>query len=348
MSDDLKDLLRSGAALDERAGLLDDADLDYARALVTGDKSGEDRERAMALLVAVRAAGTAAALWRVIYNHNEDLRPRVAALYYLARLGLGVEGDLLESASRVCEPELLLETARGLALAGSPESIPALRKLARNPDRDVREQAQFSMAVIAFRAGMGGHELPVPRKGQLRAPAARHALPLTIEPIGQAELAAGRRTPLDTYGIDPDWDGALRIASATAGWLLLIDKEMRQHDVVALAQSQPLLWGVVAREVLATAAGGPYATHWLVFSWPSRKDRFHVALHRPWGRQDLYGTAEVEDGEALFELVAVVGPGSVPAEIRGWARGGVIGISSGSVAEPGQGQRRTGRTAEER
>jgi hypothetical protein len=330
MSDDLKELLRSGDPLDERAGLLDDADLDYARALVTGDESGEGRERAMELLVTVRAAGTAAALRRVIYNHAEETGLRARALHYLARLGLGVEGDLQESASRVSEPALLAETARGLALAGTPDSIPVLRRMARNPDKEVRRQAQFSLAVVAFRARLEGFELPVPRKSQLKTPDARHALPLTIEPIGVAQLVAGRRGRLETFGLDLDWDRGIRIASPSAEWLLLPERTLQQRDVVALAQAQPVLLGVVAREI---EPGGPYATHWLVLSWPGRKDRIHVALHRPSGRQDLYGTAQVDDDEALFELAAVAGPGNEPAEIRGWAKGSVIGLSAGTVAE---------------
>jgi hypothetical protein len=331
--DELLTILRGGDGLDERVGLLDDADMEYARALAAGEIPGEHRAEAMALLVSTRAAGTVDALRRVIYNEEEDIALRAAAVRQMARVGHGAEGDLINVARQLSEPELLAEVVRGMALVGSPQTLAVLDEVSDKLKGDLREQVRFSQAVVAARARVEGYELPVPRDGELELPDPDHALALVIEPIGEAQLAAGRRRRIETYGTDPDWDGGVHIQAGPQDMVMLLERGLRDHDLVALAQKVPVLYGLIAQRV---APDGPYATRWLILSWPGTESHFHLALHRPTGEQDLYGYARVAGDEARFAMATVRGSGVVPTELTGWIKGSLIGLSAGAMA-PGTG-----------
>lgn len=333
MSDELLALLRRGDELDEKVGLLGDADMNYVRALAAGEIDGENRAQAMKVLVATRAAGTAEALRRVIYNGAEDLVLRAAAVRLLARIGYGAEGDLAQVIERVSEPELLVEAARGLALAGTPASLPVLDKLAAASAGHVREQARFSQAVVAARAGLAGYEPPAPLHVKLARPDPQQAHELVIEPIGPEQLTAGRRGRLETFGTDPDWDGGVHIQAGPLDMVLLLERGLRDRDLVAFARKAPLLYGLIARRA---APDGGYITRWLILSWPHDDRRFHLALYRPTGEQDLSGYAVVDGDEARFALAAVAGSGIAPMEVTGWIKAGVVGLSAGLVAAHGE------------
>jgi hypothetical protein len=330
MSDELIAILRRGDGLAEEVGLLDDADLEYARALAAGEIEGENRAQAMALLVATRAAGTADALRRVIYDENEDLALRAVAVRSLSRIGFGAEGDLIQVTQRVSEPELLVEAVRGMALVGSPNTLPILEELAQKSGGQVREQARFSQSLVAARARVEGYELPVPRDGELVRPDPEHSIALLIEPMGTEQLAGGRKGRVETFGTDPDWEGGVHIQAGPDDMVMLLERSLLDHDLVALARKVPVLYGLIARRV---APGGPYAARWLILSWPHTERRFHLALHRPTGEQDLYGYALVEGDEARFAMATVAGSGVPPTELTGWIKGRLVGLSAGSTEQ---------------
>lgn len=312
MADRIEQILMAehGLAPGVASGLRAD-DLRQLRAAAL-DRRQPYRGRAMEALVAAGDQRAAKLLQDVLLSADEDPDVRAAAAGHLGRLGTGTE-RALATALGDAPPQAQFRIADALARVGGRKALPALESLEREAEGQLREQAAFARTVIAHRHGLSGHEPPVPpAKRLLKVPRDRSVRITVAETPPDERARALASLGPKPYGLSVAPDLAPLLECAGEHLLPVLARKVQSPEVEAM-RTRPMLAGLVA---LRAQVDGSYSVRWLVLSWPG-DGAIHVALHRPSGRQVLYGEATEEGGGLAFTLRSVKGRGQVPVEISG-------------------------------
>jgi hypothetical protein len=201
--------------------------------------------------------------------------------------------------------------------------LDALAPLAQQASGVVSEQASFAQAVIAYRAGLSGFELPVPAANELLSVDPNLEVlaigSAAVDDIDFAKLA--RRSSAALYNLSLNPQVTTAIDCDGAHMLLAVDTSVLSGLPDRLMQA-PALAGLIA---VVDPFGVSYSVRHLVMTWPGAGGGFNVAVCEPGGAQVHFGTGTAAAGQATVALQSVVRPGAVPVDVA-------IVASSGGVA----------------
>ena len=275
-----------------------------------GERGNPNRVRAIDLLVAAGDAQIETLLLRV-FKEDGDAGFRGLAAGQLGRLGAGQEVERVLRDTLLTERDhaVQIQIAGALARIGTADAITPLSRFVEIATEGPRhEQAVFARAVVAYRSGVSGYELPAPESRDMLPlnPDAAKRIVVEPAPVREALLARGgvRR---DVWGLDLDIEHSYLIDCGATRLVLFIDiKAVSRHP------------GVVGLVIERSQEDGSYYLRWLVLSWSAGKDsRRVVAVHRPSGQRVLGGTLTGDANGGSFELHAVKAAGNVPVLLRG-------------------------------
>jgi HEAT repeat protein len=311
-------------------------DLDQLRSIASGGEPSPYRARAMDLLVMAATPDLPQLLAEILGNADEDPAVRAAAATQLARTGRPqVEDLLLRSLPTATDLVVRVKIVAALARVGSPFSLVELDRLTGDPEPTVSRLAAFSRSVIAYRAGLSGHELPVPAPQDFLEVDVESSAPLVVGPAGvqetRATLADLRN---DTFGLDLSSEAGLRIECGLSRLFLTLSEEFVRRGLAGLLR-QPMLPGLIAQRA---PSDGSYSVRMLLLAGPQEDGGFHIAVHRTDGSQMLFGSGAEDEEGATFELRSVRGKGSLPALLRGRVQGFKIVFTEAAAAQRVGGQ----------
>jgi HEAT repeats len=335
MPDRLDLLFQTSHRLTQDAvGSLTAADLDQLRSIASGSQPSLYRARAIDALVLAAAPDAPQLLGEILGNPDEDPAVRAAAATQLARTARPEAEDLLlRGLATATNLIVRVKILGALARVGSPFSLSELDPLTRDPEPAVSRVAAFSRSVIAYRAGLSGHQVPVPDDF------------LEVDPKASAPLVVGRagveetRATLadlgnDTFGLDLSGRVGLRIDCGLTRLFLLLSEEFSRRGLAGLLR-QPMLPGLIAQRA---PSDGSYSVRMVLLAGPEEDKGFHVAVHRTDGGQLLFGSGAVDEEGGTFELRSVQGQGRLAALLRGRVQGSEIIFTEAASSQQVGGQ----------
>jgi hypothetical protein len=335
MPDRLAAMFQTSHRLDEGAiKSLTAADLDQLRSIASGGEPSPYRVRAMDVLVMAATPDVPQVLDEILANPAEDRSLRAAAATQLARTGRPEAEDLLlRRLTTATDLIVRIKIVGALARVGSRFSLPELDRLARDPEPAVSRLAAFGRSVVAYRAGLPGHEVPAP-DDFLKVEAERSAPVL----VGRAGLEETRATVAslrnDTFGVNLSTRVGLRIDCGLTRLFLTLSEEFVRRGVAGLLK-QPMLPGLVAQRA---PSDGTYSVRMVLMAGPQEKRKFHISVHRTDGTQIMFGSGAADDQEGTFELRSVRGRGSLAAILRGRIHGSEIVFTEAASSQQMSGQ----------
>jgi hypothetical protein len=277
------------------------------------------RAHAMQVLAKARGKASAETLRQLLHNPKSDPAIRAAAAMHLARIGSPEsERMLVDALEHSADAAVTIRIAHALSLIGGRHSIDLLRELVRADDPLLRQQASFSLAVVACRARASGCDPEVPPGDRLLRPEVAEAWPLAVESIAVYDSVALLTSSVDTYGEQVSFDNAYRLRCGENEMALLFNANLSGADSSLAAARHPQIAGfLIDRSPLSES----YSTGALLLTWPCTASSAHLALFRPSGRLLMFGQATIERGSVAFEIGGVRGPVGLPALVRGRVEG---------------------------
>jgi hypothetical protein len=335
MPDRLELLFQTSHRLNQEAvGSLTAADLDRLQSIVSGREPSPYRARAMDALVLAAAPVAPQLLGEILGNSDEDSAVRAAAATQLARTARPEAEDLLlRVLPAVTDLVVRVKIVGALARVGSPFSLSELDRLARDPEPAVSRLAAFSRSVIAYRAGLSGHQVPVP--DDFLEVDAKTSAPLAVGPAGVEEVRATLADLRnDTFGLNLSSRVGLRIDCGLTRLFLTLSEEFTRRGLAGLLR-QPMLPGLIAQRA---PSDGSYSVRMVLLAGPQDDGGFHIAVHRTDGSQLLFGSGAADDEGGTFELRSVQGRGSLAAALRGRVHGSEIIFTEAASSQQVVGQ----------
>jgi HEAT repeats len=306
-------------------------DLDRLRSIASGAEPSPYRTRAMEALVMAATPDVPQVLAEILGNRGENPAIRAAAASQLARTGRPEAEDLLlRWLPTATDLVVRVKILGALARVGSRFSLSELDRLARDPEPAVSRLANFSRSVVAYRAGLPGHEVRVPSQGDfLKVDPARSA-PFAVGRAGVEEIRATLVSlGTDTFGLNLSTRVGLRIDCDLTRLFMTISEDFARRGVAGLLK-QPMLPGLIAQRA---PSDGSYSVRMILLAGPQENGRFHVAMHRTDGTQMMFGSGRADDEGATFELRSVRGRGNVAAILRGRLHGSEIVLTEAASAQ---------------
>jgi len=314
---DIEALFRSKHTLNQAVvERLDAADLERIGEMALGQRHCQDRGRAMDILAAAQIPAAYQPLGQVLLNPNEHqvLRARAASL--LGRLGGNeAEGILRLALSSPTELIVRIKIVAALGRAGSTDAIAALEAVSDDPDEMLRKQARFSLAVIAYRDGLPGYDLPAAEPGEVIPLEPGAAAPFEIRAAPPGESGALERwLEARPFGLHLSPEHAYLVNCAAERMAVILNAEWAAGNLAAQVLERRLLAGLLG---YCSPEDGSYATMWLLFSWPAGGERFNAAAYRTDGTPVLFGAGTSDGDIAQYELAAVRGRGTTAVAVGG-------------------------------
>jgi hypothetical protein len=292
---------------------------------VMGNDPKFSRTAAMAQLVASEREDRETLLARVLENSAEPRRNRIAAAISLGRVAThSTQRILLRNLPKTADdsfPEVLCSLGR----IGDREALDAIGALELPPQHPASRTAAYAAALIAYRLGLPGHELPFPSETDLLKPPTAQTRPIKLTPLGEATarevLAAMKRHP---YGISFDSGSLIRIQCAGEINVVCFNREFLGTAAARLRERK----GIPAMCALQSPETADYSVSYVFLARPTSRtpDAIEIMVHRCSGTLALAGTGEIVGARVEFELRSVRRPGAWAISVKGGVEDGRIEI----------------------
>jgi len=315
MTERVDGLVAAKEGMDQDQFAFDGDDLDDLRARAA-DPSRADCVRAIEILapvVASDALGAAAPLVQ-----SSDSHVAAAALSAVVPAGEDAVPLLLEGATAP-DPLIALAAWRALQQAAHSSALESLAGAAQQTVAEAQEQAAFAQAVIAYRAGVAGFELPDPDPSLLLE-LDRSGDVLAIETSavrdGDFALLAGLSSS-ERYLLSAEASATTTLTCAGRDMLLALDSEVRDQVPDTLLQSPSLLALVGLLDPFHSTCG----VGLLILTRPDGAGGVRVTVHDT-GHQLIYaGGGSVADGAVFLTVQAVARAGAFPVALSATVTG---------------------------
>jgi hypothetical protein len=302
-------------------------------AIAGGTRLPEFRIKALNIVAAIGDPAAADVFRHALRDPAGGTEVRAAGATWLSRLGgMAAEGALLESLATEAQPIVQHKVVGGLARVGGEAALRRLTDAAQAMGPALREHVQFAQAVIACRAGLAGHALPLPDPAALLpAPAAAHASAQFAAAAPEQALRVIDQTRADSHGVAGETEtvGMLQCGRRTLAAVVHAPLRGGVADLLA----RPAVVGHIA---VRAEVDDSFSTGLLILSWPDGHGGVQLAVNRLSGRAMYAGAGRLE-GEAIqFRLDALRGPGATETTLTGTLAGGrlaALQVVTGATTE---------------
>jgi hypothetical protein len=288
---------------------------------VLGRDRAYARGEAMAVLAASNHPQREALLAHVLEDPGEQRRYRLVAAITLGRIFTPAAARLLiRNLER--EQPALADVLKSLGRIGSREALSAIESLKLGEGHPAHGAAVFAAALISYRLGLAGHDLPLPSEAELLQPRATDARPIDVRKM-EAEAASVVIEALKRYphGIEFDPAAVTGIYCDGEVNVLCVNRDFSGQALARAGERKALL----AVAALQSPETGDYSPSYLVLTSPgATPGTFEVVVTRCSGTYALAGTARLGGDRADFQLRSVRRPGARAIVIRGTLADGII------------------------
>jgi hypothetical protein len=245
-----------------------------------------------------------------------DAVVRAAVLSYAAVAHSNALSVLLLGTADAQE-DVAIAAWRALQLIARSSDLADLQNAAPPPGGPVGDQAAFTMALIAYRGGVAGFELPILDETHIRAiPNDEEQLfSINQSPTNADEFALiSELTVTEMYLLAADITSTTSITCGGQQLLLCLDPEIQPALPATLTQA-PAMPGLIA---IVDPSATSCAPRFLLLSQPDGEGGFFAGAYLPSGEQVYQGHAHSEDitaESATLSWFALNRPGVRPISL---------------------------------
>jgi hypothetical protein len=290
--------------------------------IVLGRDRVYPRAEAMALLAASSHPQREALLAQVLENREDERQYRVVAAITLGRIFTPTAEALLTRNLHADEPTLS-EVLKSLGRIGGREALAAIDSLKLSGEHPASGAAGFAAALISYRLGLAGHDLPQPKESDLLHPAAADARAIELEKMkaepARLVIEALKRYP---YGVEFEPDAVTLVQCAGEVNVICINREFSARGTLIDATRRKALFAVGA---LQSPETGDFSPSYLLLTSPSgTKGTVDMIVTRCSGAYAMAGVGRLAGDHGEFELRAVRRPGARAMVVRGTLVDGIV------------------------
>jgi hypothetical protein len=253
----------------------------------------------------------------ILARPDLDILTRAAVLSYAA-VAHFEPLTLLLPATAHPDSDVQIAAWRALQLVARSADLNDLQQALPPPEGAASEQAAFTIALVAYRGGVAGFELPVLDETHIRAiPNDESQLFSINQSATTAEDFAliAEQSATEMYLVAAQVNATTTITCGEQHMLLCLDPEILPNMPGTLIQG-PCMPGVIAvRDPLATSC----AVRFLLLTHPDGEGGFHAGVYQSGGELIYQGHApseNVTDSSATLSLFALDQPGVRPIALE--------------------------------
>jgi hypothetical protein len=299
--------------------------IDQLRNVIMGRDRSIPRIQAVTLMSESDFADKHRDLKSVLENPREPANIRILAAAGLGDINKKDAMNILIKNTRTDDQNVLASIVRAMGKYGDRHSLEAILEVKRRSKGFVRSQAAFAAAIISYRLGLRGNDLPiskdvldVPNNGKL----------IEIRQANQKELkmclgSIGEKP----YGIEVSANHAYEVSFGNMINIMLFNRDFITQDAIKDLLKRKSILGIVAEK---NHEDGHYFVFYLVLTSPSRGPTkiINLLLAHPAGRIFHAGTVKIKNNEIVFSVHSIPETGVFPVVINGVINGDRLEISS--------------------
>lgn len=212
-----------------------------------------------------------------------------------------------------------------LARIGDRTALPTIAAVQNNTTGLVAFCAQFAAALISYRFGLAGNDLPIPNSGEYLELPAVGVNSVDIGPASaeEANLCVAW-VAAEPFGIEYSQQ-AYQIRCGQSAWMILLNKTLNDRNAIQNILEQKQIAGIVASK---NTIDGSYSVSLLILASPSGDPKVSTLLvPRTSGTLSFAGTVNAQDNQVGFSIRSVSRPGASPVKIEGSLGPGGLKIS---------------------
>lgn len=231
------------------------------------------------------------------------------AATYLGRLQTPEAVDVLTDHLDVRDGVVLTSILRALGVAGDRRALEAITELDRNLPPSAANEADVAAALIAYRLGIEGHELPLPADLRFLDVDSACAARLEITPAGRNDVefclrSLGRRP----YGVELAEKPAFQVRCQQHAYVILLNRAFAASGAIATAIRYKAILGVVAIRARET---GLYVPAYVLLAAPvPAEGNIRILACRAKGQVIFGGEARLDGTRVHFSFRATARPGA--------------------------------------
>jgi hypothetical protein len=300
----------------------DEMNLDRLRDVVLGKDTSFSRAAAIALLLRSDSPNKEHDFATVLEDEKVAGRIRYVAAITLAKVDNRAAQDILVRNLGIRDERVRAGVLIGLGRIGDMIALEAIERL-----NDRSKPARFAAALIAYRLGVEGHELPVPEEKALLDLPVSGARPVQWQRADAADVTLCLSALAnDPFGITYAREPAYEVRCGRRQLMVLFNRELVVQDMTQRSRERKALAGVVA---LRNETNGTYSVSLLILTSPNLKNEaVQIMLCHTNGDIGYAGQAAIEDNSANLILRAVSRAGAFPIRFEGTFKDGRFEIKT--------------------
>jgi hypothetical protein len=293
---------------------LNTKEIDILREMVLGTLTSPNRIKAFDIFSATAAPDKVEILIKVLYNREESIPVRAAAVYHLGRTGhLEVEQALLSCLTTESNQLLLAKIVKNIGFSGSEKAIAALQRLEKESEGFLKRQTTFSRLFIGHRLGLKDFIPVVTNENKYIQPAHGVSIPRLREVEEKKHRALSQLLAVEGYGLHLKGKVAGEFKCAGRELVLLLNESVIKESSLTLLQ-RPALLGALA---LWSEESKSYSVYRWILAGPSANERFYIAIYKASGLLLHYGLGNIkEKGYAELEIRSLDTLGNAAIDVK--------------------------------
>jgi hypothetical protein len=286
--------------------------------ILSGADKSIPREQAINALVMSDISNKHQHLETLLKNSNESLRIRYQAAINLGKVGTAEARNTLEDSSRMeLDDKILAGIMKSLGRIGDRHSLDFVLQAKQRTTGSASLKANFAAALISYRHGLTGNELPMPQDSEFLS-ISDSLEPIYISPAGSEEIKICLQSLSNKlFGIELDDKNAYKLQYRQAINIVLFNREFVDKDKIRILRERKSLLGLVADQHPADSS--LYSVAYLLLTSPSNEesDKIEIIIPEPEGTIMFAGTAKFHEDLSKFLIRSVSQRGAFPIIIEG-------------------------------
>jgi HEAT repeat protein len=293
------------------------ASIEQLRNIIAGRDRSIPRIQAVALMSNSDFAEKHKDLEMLLENSQEPAKIRILAAAGLGDINKKEAMNALIKNTQIDDQSVLASIVRAMGKYGDRGSLESVLKAKERSEGFVASQAAFAAAVISYRLGLQGNDLPIPTN-ILDVP--NNGKQIEISQANQKELKICLRSlGEESYGIKLSDKRAYQLSFGKTTDIMVLNQDFITQNAIEVLLERKAILGIVAEK---NNEDGHYFVLYLVLASPSRDPprMINLLLASPGGRILHVGKAEIKNNEIAFSVHSVAEVGIIPVKISGIIR----------------------------
>ena len=285
------------------------------RAIVAGNDTSIPRIQAIAMLVSSDYPDSEKDFELLLENQGEPSTIRYLAAISLAKINSARARKVLTKNTQTEDEEVLAGIMTALSRIGNEESIDAILNVKERTTGYIASQAEFAAALISFRLGLEGNDLPIPHSQDYLDLKNSVSQMQIFEAVDEEIRKCIQSLAEEPFGIKLAKNPAYQVYYDRGVGMVLFNLDLLNRGNTQILLKKKSFLGIIADKV---EESGRYSVAYLILTSPSNENqKTNILIARPDGTLVFGGVADIETDSAKFSIRTISQIGVFPVLIEG-------------------------------